>query len=150
MRTAVVLLDASTAQIAASHGLTMLQFDALRILSGAEGLRTSQLATRLLCDDSTLSRAVTGLVEDDLVGRDPDPSDRRAALIRLTAGGRSRLDATLAAIRSELGRTIGALDDGSIGQLQTILGQLVGIMRDGDHGAPVADDARIGLGRAAE
>ena len=68
-------------------------------------IRASELAAAMSADPSTTSRHVAALVEDGLVRREPDPADRRAALLDLTEAGVARV-AELEAHRREL---IGAL-----------------------------------------
>ena len=92
-----MVLEGGGARILSAHDLTLLQYDALRILSAGRGQRMGELAERLLCDDSTLTRAVSSLVERGWAHRTPDPADRRAALVVLTAPGEARLAAASAA-----------------------------------------------------
>jgi DNA-binding MarR family transcriptional regulator len=71
-----------------THG----QFRVLRTLAGAEQpLRLSELAARL----GIVPRSATSVVDDleaaGLVARQPDPNDRRATLVDLTADGRQIL-----------------------------------------------------------
>ncbi|MGL4745345.1 MAG: MarR family winged helix-turn-helix transcriptional regulator [Phycicoccus sp.] len=49
--------------------------------------RVSDLAVAVHSDVSTVSRQVRSLVDLDLVRRGPDPDDRRAQALTLTAGG---------------------------------------------------------------
>jgi DNA-binding MarR family transcriptional regulator len=51
--------------------------------------RTTDLATCLHADTSTVSRQVTTLVDVGLVERTADPEDRRATILMATAAGRS-------------------------------------------------------------
>jgi DNA-binding MarR family transcriptional regulator len=51
--------------------------------------RTTELATCLHADTSTISRQVTSLVEVGLVERTQDPEDRRATILVATDAGRS-------------------------------------------------------------
>jgi DNA-binding MarR family transcriptional regulator len=51
--------------------------------------RTTELATCLHADTSTISRQVTSLVEVGLVERTQDPEDRRATILAATDAGRA-------------------------------------------------------------
>jgi len=55
-------------------------------------IRLHDLAERLGVTAPTASRAVDGLVEHGMLERRPDPADRRAVRISLTAEGRSLVD----------------------------------------------------------
>ena len=62
-------------------------FGVLRCVSERGEVRVSELAQVLGVDTSTMSRHVTALERGDLVARADDPSDGRAARVRLTAAG---------------------------------------------------------------
>ena len=79
-------------------------------LQAAGPQRTSDIATHLGVDISTVSRQVAQLEAEGLVGRASDPSDRRAAMIRLTDSG-AQLVARLRAARREF--LSGVLEDWS-------------------------------------
>jgi len=69
----------------------------LLVLRESGALRSQELAECLHTDPSTISRQVAGLVERGLVAREPDPDDRRAARLVLTAAGHTALDERMAA-----------------------------------------------------
>jgi DNA-binding MarR family transcriptional regulator len=55
--------------------------------------RTTELATCLHADTSTVSRQVTSLVDVGFVERTEDPEDRRATILVATDAGRAAFDA---------------------------------------------------------
>lgn len=67
--------------------LTVIQFDTLRILSETEGQRMGVLCTRLLIDNSKMTRIIDALEKRNLAQRRPDPDDRRALAVFLTPQG---------------------------------------------------------------
>ncbi|MBM0257847.1 MarR family transcriptional regulator [Micromonospora sp. 4G55] len=69
-------------------------------------IRLTDLAVRLGIGKGTLSRQIHGLEGLGLVRRDPDPDDRRAALISLTEEGTRRFDAARAARLGQIRRTM--------------------------------------------
>lgn len=87
LRNAFVVIEGSARVALDAIELTPLQFDTLRVLELDAGQRMKALTFRLLCDDSTLTRVVDRLVAAGWAERNPDPSDRRASLIRLTPAG---------------------------------------------------------------
>jgi len=81
-------------QIIAPHGVTLSQYNALRILRGApEGLSTMEVCQRLLERSPGITRIIDGLVKKGLAHRVPHPSDRRSILCTITDVGRKLADA---------------------------------------------------------
>jgi DNA-binding MarR family transcriptional regulator len=68
-----------------SLDLTMAQLKALMIVLQTEGIANRALAERLSIGPSAATPLVDRLVEQKLVTREDDPSDRRVVLIRPTA-----------------------------------------------------------------
>jgi DNA-binding MarR family transcriptional regulator len=82
------------------HGLSMWGYIALsRLADGPAGTQLA-LAEAMGHDKTRLIPLLDQLESDGLVTREPDPSDRRARIVRLTAAGRARLRAARAAIRT--------------------------------------------------
>ena len=86
--------------ILAAHGLTMWQYVVLSAL--ATGAAPSQLvlARQIHYDKTRLIALLDGLETDGLVTRAPDPTDRRARVVRLTPDGTRRRTAVRAEIRA--------------------------------------------------
>jgi len=82
-------------QLRAAHGLGVSEFDVLiTLFNGAErGVRMTDLAKAIMLSPAGLTHMVTRLERDRLAERAVDPADRRSFLVRLTPGGRDRLDA---------------------------------------------------------
>lgn len=98
-------------RLSAGPGAVVLERAAYALLreldeSGPE--RLTAAAARMGLDASTVSRQVGALEAAGLVVRDPDPTDRRAQLLRLSAAGRSALRETRAARRGAFLEVIGA------------------------------------------
>jgi MarR family transcriptional regulator, transcriptional regulator for hemolysin len=79
-------------QRARTLGLTRAQWSVLAHLSRQEGLNQSALADILEIEPITLARLLDRLEAARLVERRPDPADRRARLLYLTAPARPLLD----------------------------------------------------------
>src|SRR5690348_8760872 len=73
-----------------NHGLTMRQFNALRVLR-AEPMRLGNLARAVEISGPSAVALVDGLENAGLVRRQPDPDDARASLVELTPKGIRRL-----------------------------------------------------------
>lgn len=84
--------------------LSLPQIDALEVVS-ARGMRMHELAERLHIDPSTATRTTAPLVDLGLVGREPDPTNRRYVIVRCTSTGR-KAAARIAADRRRLMRDV--------------------------------------------
>jgi DNA-binding MarR family transcriptional regulator len=71
----------------AGLGLTMTQVRVLYTLQMENGLAAGELAERLGVQPSTVTRIVDRMVQNKLVSRDVDPSDRRLVRHNLTERG---------------------------------------------------------------
>lgn len=77
-------------QMRRDHGLTMARYDVLATLVNAGGrLGLSDLAASIVLSQSGLSKLLDRMERSDLVQRDPDPRDGRAAFAAITARGRA-------------------------------------------------------------
>jgi DNA-binding MarR family transcriptional regulator len=83
------------AELQAEHGLSVNGYEALYLLSRAEGghLKRIDLARRLALTPSGVTRLLEGLEEAGLVERTACPSDRRVAYAELTEDGAAKLEA---------------------------------------------------------
>lgn len=87
---------------------TITALDRLR----AEGpLRVSELAAREAITQPGVTLLVNRLAEAGLAERVPDPTDRRAALVRITPAGEAALAARVAQRAAVLRERIAALSD---------------------------------------
>lgn len=68
-------------------GITMAQCHALVEIGRVKSISLNELAQILNLENSTMSRTVNSLVNNDLVKREIDPSDRRYVMISLTSNG---------------------------------------------------------------
>lgn len=84
-----LLLDAFQRECLAEHELAFVEFSVLRLLRAAPRRRLSptRLAERIVRTTGAMTKLVDRLERSGYVAREPDPSDRRAVLVRLTAAG---------------------------------------------------------------
>lgn len=73
-------------------GLSTAKMRALAILSVEDGLQIGELGVYAVVEQSTLSRALDGLVADGLARRETDGIDQRVVRIHLTASGHETFD----------------------------------------------------------
>ena len=91
-RTADVLRRVA-AQVVEPHGITLQQYNVLRILRGAEpeGLPTLTIAGRMIERAPGITRMIDRLETKGLVFRERRPADRRCVHCRITSKGLSLL-----------------------------------------------------------
>lgn len=77
------------AAVVEPHGITLQQFNVLRILRGAgeAGLPTLEVASRMIEASPGITRLLDRLEAKALISRERCPQDRRQHLCRLTAAG---------------------------------------------------------------
>ena len=94
--------------------------------TGVAGVRLKDLAERLRIAPRSATEVVDQLQDKGLLTRTPDPSDRRATLLLLTADGAKLRDKVLADRRREADEYFSGLSPQDRTDLQRILGQLTG------------------------
>ena len=97
------------------YGITLQQFNVLRILRGAgrEGLPTLEVAARMIEDSPGVTRLLDRLEAKKLVTRERCPIDRRQHLCRITPEGArllAALDGPIQAAADECVRGLGSSD----------------------------------------
>ena len=81
----------SSVLVAQLCGIQPAQVQVLLALHRATECRVADLADLQLVDPSVVSRQTSALERAGLIGRRPDPQDRRASLVSLTDAGRERV-----------------------------------------------------------
>ncbi len=92
LRTASVV-SRRCARVVEPHGLSLAQYNVLRILRGAgeEGLPTLAIRDRMIDEGSTVTRLLDKLEKASLVTRDRSRPDRRQVLCQITKQGEALL-----------------------------------------------------------
>ncbi len=88
-------------------------------------MRVTDLASSANLDTSTVSRHVAQLHKVGWIERSPDPDDRRAQRVRLSAAGRSTLDRALAARTAVLARSLEGWSQADLEELDRLVTRLV-------------------------
>jgi DNA-binding MarR family transcriptional regulator len=117
-----------------AHGLTINDFEALLVLSHAEGgrLKRVELARNLLLTPSGITRLLRGLEDAGLVERATCETDLRVTYAQLTDAGREKLEAAAEAHTASICALLEehfARDE--LDSIAEILGKLPGVA-DGD------------------
>ncbi len=122
MRTASVM-SRRYARLVEPHGVSLAQYNVLRILRGAgpEGLPTLAIRDRMIDEGSTVTRLLDKLEQAGLVTRDRSRPDRRQVLCRITPAGEQLLT-TLDPIMDETDiATMSVLNDEALAQFIELL-----------------------------
>jgi DNA-binding MarR family transcriptional regulator len=122
LRTAA-LLEHAVAERLKPHGLTLTQYNVLRILRGAgeEGLCRNEVGDRMLKAVPDVTRLLDRLVEAGLVARDRNDEDRRFVTARITGRGLAKLaflDEPVTKMHEEL---LGHMKKGDLRRLAELL-----------------------------
>lgn len=70
-----------------SHNMTPARYSLLAVLHDNPDSRSGQIAEALRVKPSNMAVLLAQMEADGLIARLPDPSERRASLVRLTEGG---------------------------------------------------------------
>ena len=106
-------------------GVTFGQARVMRVLAGAPApMRMADLAARLEIVPRSVTTMIDGLEGAGLVGRDPDPHDRRSVLVTPTPAGRAVLERMDRARRATAEELFGRLSASERSQLLALLGTL--------------------------
>ena len=127
-----------SAELQADHGLTLNDFEALQVLSRADGgrMKRVELARRLLLSPSGITRLLEGLEQSGLVQRTTCPTDLRIAYAELTPEGRQRLEtASCAHVGSIRALMEEHFSEDEIDKLGIMLGKLPGATEE-DEACP--------------
>lgn len=89
--------------------LTLPQYRCLQAIDGRDVALTTQLARELGVTVPTMTSRIDGLVERDLVRRQPDPASRRQIQVSLTATGAATLARYRALIDEQLNSLLAPL-----------------------------------------
>lgn len=122
-------------ELQAEHGLTMTAYEALYVLSRAEGrrLKRVELAERLVLTPSGVTRLLEGLESEGFVEKVSCETDLRVSYAALTDSGFEKLEQAscghTGSIRSLFEER---LSEAEIEQLAELLGKLPGALDEGD------------------
>lgn len=118
-------LRRQTMEAFAPLGITPHQARTLRTVLAEGPMRLGVLAGRLRIAPRSVTDVVDSLVEAGWVARSPDPDDRRATVIEVTAAGRRQAEAVEAVRREASGRFFDAMAPADRAELKRILGDFL-------------------------
>jgi len=109
-----------------AQGITVQQFNVLRILrgAGAEGLPTLEIAQRMIEQTPGITRLIDRLETKALVSRERCPTDRRQVFCRISKGGLALLARLDKPVHHAEEVALAALSPRQLSQLVTLLDRL--------------------------
>lgn len=110
------------------RGLEVWEYDvllALRTAPSSAGLTPSALVAATQVASGTMSNRIDRLARKGLLTREPDPSDRRGVLVRLSPAGRRRVDQALVEVVDADRELLGSLNSRQRGQLDATLRRIL-------------------------
>jgi DNA-binding MarR family transcriptional regulator len=122
LRTASVVSRA-VARVVEPSGLSLAQYNALRIIrgAGAAGIPTLAVRERMIEEGTTITRLLDKLEDSELIRRERAAPDRRQVICYVTAAGRRLLDKLDPQVDASDAEAVGALDDTELEQLIVML-----------------------------
>ena len=121
-------LDRARGAAFAEHGLDGWEFDVLSALRRAGTpyeLSPGQLVAQTLVTSGTMTNRVDRLVARGWVEREPDPTDRRGVIVRLTPDGKAAVDGAFAALLDAEHQLLADLPDRDRQRLAALLRTLL-------------------------
>src|SRR5688572_3928574 len=115
------------AGVLADAGLTLQQYNVLRILRGArpDPLPTLEIADRMIERTPGITRLLDGLARKGLVDRERSTEDRRAVLCRITPAGLELLDGLDGPVEASDRSAVAALSGNDQAKLVELLRRII-------------------------
>lgn len=102
-------LIAAELPVLARHGVTMWGYVVLNALDGQPARTQAALALAIGADKTRIITTFDDLQQAGLIAREPDPADRRARLLSITAAGQRARRAVQAEIQANEDRVLSRL-----------------------------------------
>jgi DNA-binding MarR family transcriptional regulator len=122
LRTASVV-GRAVARVVEPSGLSLAQYNALRIIrgAGAAGIPTLSIRERMIEEGTTITRLLDKLEESKLIRRERAAPDRRQVICHVTPVGRRLLDRLDPLVDASDAEAVDALDDRELERLIAML-----------------------------
>lgn len=118
------LLEHAMAEVLKPHGITLTQYNVLRILRGAgeEGLCRNEIMERMIAQVPDATRLLDRIETSDLIVRERSEEDRRFVTTRITQKGLEVLATLDGVVRDIHQRQFSALEEEDLRTLVRLLG----------------------------
>lgn len=116
----------------ASTGIASAYMPVLFALSDGGTLTQKQLAERAAVEQPTMAMTLKRMERDAMITRNPDPQDKRSALIRLTPRALGKVDTVQTMVDDINTIAFTGLADTEKAQLMTLLGKVIDVLQARD------------------
>jgi DNA-binding MarR family transcriptional regulator len=130
------LFNAVNERLRAEGGLTLGQYEFLRLIADGEGVRVVDLASAVAIAVGAASKGVDRLEADGMVRRVPNPANRRSSLLEVTDEGRARLEAARPVFGPAVRQWLEPLDPDDLAAVAAGLHRLRRGIEDAGAGSP--------------
>ncbi|MBA4394944.1 MAG: hypothetical protein C0407_15435 [Desulfobacca sp.] len=103
---------------------SILHFHVLGVLLGSGSLSVSEIGKRLNVSKPNMTPLIERLVQEGMVVRNPEPTDRRVIKIAITKEGRVLMESGRKRLQGEMETVFGIFTDEEMKQLSESLGTL--------------------------
>ena len=110
--------------------ISTTKFRALAVLTVASGITVNELAVFSVTEQSTMSRTLDALEDQDLIRRRPKPGDMRVREVFITDAGLSLFASIWPEIHALYARFFGGLDEAEFRGFVATLHKIIGNSRD--------------------
>jgi len=135
IRLEITVWDRLDARLRERHDLSLAYFEVLHFVAQTPkaGLRVGDLAAAMKVTVGGTSKLVDRVESAGLISRAPDPADRRASRLSLTASGKRKLTAAARTYDREVAALLdAALDPSEQQQMHTYITRLLAAAREGE------------------
>jgi DNA-binding MarR family transcriptional regulator len=140
---AVALAEPLQSALAASHGISLGDLHAVRVLARLGEAPVSHYGAELGLPRSTITNLVDRLERAGLVARAASPSDRRVTLVHLTGAGREASEALARFAEGDVARRLFALDEADQTALAELLERIVAFAPEPDAAGLEPEPERV-------
>lgn len=117
-------------EILAGHGISFMQWIAMRKLHEGTAVTASELCRAMSHDNGALTRLLDQLEALGFVQRERSEQDRRVVQLKLTAGGERKLEALTALVVGRLNEVLDVFTRAEVDELTRLLKKLIGGLQD--------------------
>jgi DNA-binding MarR family transcriptional regulator len=118
------LVERRIVAVLSRHGLTLPQFDVIATLRFSAGVTQQELAERLLVTKGNVTGVLDRLEALGWVERRPDPQDRRANRLHLTAAGRRKIGQVMPEHDAVVLDVMKGVSDADVKAFRKVLGEI--------------------------
>jgi DNA-binding MarR family transcriptional regulator len=121
----VLIEDQIRSRLRNEFGITLPRFDLMAQLERhPEGLRMGELSKRMMVTGGNITGITDQLEQEKLVVRVPDPNDRRAYSVKLTAAGRRAFERMASVHEGWIDELLGGLSNAEKSKLTELLSKV--------------------------